>query len=91
MTETIKRTPEEVRQEAAYQAKLKKLPEFTRILLDWGEGEHVVELTLSTGEKVTGTIAVNHDFTIVFVGLETDAETAYRIENVIGVRYVREA
>lgn len=91
MTETIKRTPEEVRQEAAYQAKLKKLPEFTRILLDWGEGEHVVELTLSTGAKVTGTIAVNHDFTIVFVGLETDAETAYRIENVIGVRYVREA
>ena len=85
------RTPEEVRTEAAEQARRRALPEFTKILLDWGEGEHVVELTLSTGDKVTGTISVNHDFTIVFVGLETDSETAYRIENVIGVRYVREA
>ena len=85
--ETTKRTPEQVREDAAYQAKLKRLPEFTRNLLDWDNQE--VELHLSTGQKVTGVIAVNYDFTMVFVGIETDNETAYRIESVIGVRYVR--
>ena len=83
-----KRTPEEVRAEAARQATIRQLPQFTRILLDWDD--NVVEITLSTGEKRTGALHVNFDFTIAFIELEDGRETAYRIENIIGVEYVGE-
>lgn len=83
-----KRTPEEVRAEAAEQAKRRRLPEFTRILLDWDD--NVVELTLTTGEKVAGALHMNFDFTVAFIEHEDGEEWAYRIENVIGARYIGE-
>lgn len=83
-----KRTPEEVRAEAARQAKLKALPQFTRVLLDWDD--NVVRLTLSTGKEVTGALHVNFDYTLVFLEQEDGRETMYRIDNIIGVEYVGE-
>ena len=83
-----KRTPEQVRAEAAHQAKLKALPQFTRILLDWDD--NVVRITLTTGEKVVGALHVNFDFTVAFIEFEDGEEIAYRIETIIGVQYVGE-
>lgn len=83
-----KRTPEEVRAEAARQAKVKALPQFTRILLDWDD--NVVRITLSTGREVVGGLHVNFDYTVAFIEFEDGREIAYRIENIIGVEYVGE-
>ena len=83
-----KRTPEEVRAEAARQAKVKALPQFTRILLDWDD--NVVRITLSTGREVVGELHVNLDYTVAFIEFEDGREIAYRIENIIGVEYVGE-
>lgn len=82
------RTPEDVRREAAERAKLARLPQFTRILIDWDD--NVVQITLSTGEKVVGASHVNFDYTVVFIEQQDGEETAYRIDNVIGVKYVGE-
>lgn len=83
-----KRTAEEVRAEAAELAKRRRLPEFTKILLDWDD--NVAELTLTTGEKVTGALHVNFDFTVVFIADQNGDEWAYRIDSVIGARYIGE-
>jgi hypothetical protein len=83
-----KHTPEEVRAEAARQAKIRALPQFTRVLLDWDD--NVVRITLSTGREIVGALHVNFDFTIAFIELEDGRETAYRIEHIIGVEYVGE-
>jgi hypothetical protein len=76
------------RLEADRQAKMRRLPQFTRILLDW-DGD-VVRVTLSTGREIVGELHVNFDFTIAFIELEDGRETAYRIEHIIGVEYVGE-
>jgi hypothetical protein len=83
-----KRTLEEARAEAARQAKIRALPQFTRILLDWDD--NVVRITLTTGREIVGALHVNFDFTIAFIELDDGRETAYRIENIIGVEYVGE-
>ena len=83
-----KRTPEEVRAEAARRAKINALPQLTRVLLDWDD--NVVRIELSTGKEVTGALHVNFDYTLAFVEFEDGREVVYRIENIIGVEYVGE-
>lgn len=59
------------------------------ILQDWDGDE--VEITLITGEKVRGQIGVFYTGELVAVGMDTDAETIYRIDAVIGARWIVEA
>lgn len=61
-----------------------------RHVLEGWDGDEV-EVTLVTGEKVRGQISVFGTGELVAVGLDTDAETIYRIDAVIGARWIVEA
>jgi hypothetical protein len=59
------------------------------ILSDW-DGD-VVQLTLTTGEKVTGQISLFMTGPLVAVNVDLPEETIYQISAIIGVRWVSEA
>lgn len=56
------------------------------VLADWDGDE--VELTLSTGQKVSGVISLAYDAQTVIIGVDTADETLYRTSAVIGARWV---
>jgi len=78
------------------------LPSFLDALMTW-DGD-ILRLTLSTGEKVTGIIAMSRDGQTVWVTGEWKVnavtrdyklhditkEVGYRVEHVIGVEFIRD-
>lgn len=67
-------------------AEQRKLPELTRILLDWDD--QVVELTLTTGQKVTGILGVSVGYQVAYLSIAPDEHAAYAISHIIGVRLI---
>lgn len=60
----------------------------TSILETWDTDR--VELTLTTGEKVSGVIAMFGTGPLVAVGVDTPSETIYQLSAVIGARWISE-
>lgn len=71
-----------------------RLPSFEDALMTWGDGEDIVTLTLTTGEKVSGALQMSHDgLTAWLVGeyKYVDAGRSYRLVDTERERGIRTA